>query len=69
MSDTRLSSNVNCVYEVVVNGLSVDAVKKAMQEGINAAAAIAGVLRISAGNYGGRLGPYKAFLKDLMKPV
>jgi len=58
---------VNCVYEIVVNGLTVEAVKRAMGEGIKAAASISGVVRISAGNYGGKLGPYKAFLKELLE--
>ncbi len=69
VSDTHLSLDVNCVYEIVINGLTVDAVKKAMEQGIGAAAGVPGVVRISAGNYGGKLGPYKALLKELMKPT
>ena len=38
-----------------------------MGEGVMAAASVPGVIRISAGNYGGRLGPYKAFLKEVLK--
>jgi formylmethanofuran--tetrahydromethanopterin N-formyltransferase len=64
--DSQLSEDVNCVYEIVVNGLTLDAVKKAMQKGVRAAAGVSGVVRISAGNYGGKLGPYKAFLKDAL---
>jgi len=66
VSDTQVPENVNCVYEVVIDGLSVDAVKGAVGEGIKAAAAIPGVVGISAGNYGGRLGPYKAVLKEVL---
>jgi formylmethanofuran--tetrahydromethanopterin N-formyltransferase len=58
---------VNCVYEIVVNGLSIEAVKRAMGEGIKAAAGTSGVVRISAGNYGGKLGPYKAFLGEVLQ--
>jgi formylmethanofuran--tetrahydromethanopterin N-formyltransferase len=65
--DSQLMENVNCVYEIVINGLSVEAVKRAMGEGIKAAASVSGVVRISAGNYGGKLGPYKAFLKEVLK--
>ena len=65
--DSQLPENVNCVYEVVINGLTVEAVKRAMGEGIRAAAKILGVVRISAGNYGGKLGPYKAFLKEVFE--
>ena len=62
-----MPEDVNCVYEIVVDGLTVDAVKKAMSEGIRAAARISGVVRISAGNYGGKIGPYKAFLKEILE--
>jgi formylmethanofuran--tetrahydromethanopterin N-formyltransferase len=67
VQDSQLSENVNCVYEIVINGLNVDAIKRAMSEGIKAAAKVTGVVRISAGNYGGRLGPYKAFLKEVLE--
>jgi len=64
--DSQLSEDVNCVYEIVINGLTVEAVKKAMGEGINSAAKVPGIVRITAGNYGGKLGPYKAFLKEVI---
>jgi len=62
--DSVVPENVNSVYEVVVNGLTLDAVKNAMREGVTAAASTHGVVKISAGNYGGKLGPFKAYLKD-----
>jgi formylmethanofuran--tetrahydromethanopterin N-formyltransferase len=62
--DTVVPENVNCVYEIVINGLTLEAVKNAMKQGVTAAASTAGVVKISAGNYGGKLGPYKAFLKE-----
>jgi formylmethanofuran--tetrahydromethanopterin N-formyltransferase len=65
--NSQLPENVNCVYEIVINGLTVEAVKRAMGEGVKAAAKVPGVVRISAGNYGGRLGPYKAFLKEVLE--
>ncbi|MEM3360376.1 MAG: formylmethanofuran--tetrahydromethanopterin N-formyltransferase [Candidatus Bathyarchaeia archaeon] len=64
--DSQLPENVSCVYEIVINGLTVEAVKKAMSEGIKTAAKVPGVIRISAGNYGGKLGPYKVFLKEAL---
>jgi len=67
VSDSQIPENVNCVYEVVINGLTIEAVKKAMSAGIKAAASTPGVVRISAGNYGGKLGPYKAFLKEALE--
>jgi formylmethanofuran--tetrahydromethanopterin N-formyltransferase len=67
VSDSQLPESVDCVYEIVINGLTLEAVKKAMGEGVKAAASIEGVIRISAGNYGGRLGQYKAFLKEVVE--
>jgi formylmethanofuran--tetrahydromethanopterin N-formyltransferase len=69
VSDTEVPENAECVYEIVVNGLTVDAVKKTMGAGIRAAAAVPGVVRITAGNYGGRLGPHKVFLKEALELV
>lgn len=67
VADTQLPEEVNCVYEIVINGLTLEAIKKAMREGIKAASNIPGVVRITAGNYGGKLGPYKAFLKEVLE--
>lgn len=67
--DSQLPESVNCVYEIVINGLTVEAVKKAMGEGAKAVAGVPGVVRISAGNYGGKLGPYKAFLKEVLDTI
>jgi formylmethanofuran--tetrahydromethanopterin N-formyltransferase len=64
--DTQVPEDVNCVYEIVIDGLSVEAVRRAVGEGVKAAATIPGVMRISAGNYGGKLGPYKAVLKEVL---
>ncbi len=62
--DTVVPEGVECVYEIVINGLTLDAVKKAMQVGVVAAISSPGIVKISAGNYGGKLGPFKAFLKE-----
>jgi formylmethanofuran--tetrahydromethanopterin N-formyltransferase len=65
--DSVVPENVNSVYEIVINGLTLDAVKNAMKQGVTAAANAHGVVKISAGNYGGKLGPYKAFLKEAIE--
>ena len=62
--DSVVPENVESVYEIVMNGLSLDAVKNAMKQGVTAAAGFSGVVKISSGNYGGKLGPFKAFLKE-----
>jgi formylmethanofuran--tetrahydromethanopterin N-formyltransferase len=65
--DSVVPDGVQCVYEIVINGLTLDAVKNAMKQGVTAAASTPGVVKISAGNYGGKLGPYKAFLKEALE--
>ena len=62
--DTVVPEGVTCVYEIVVNGLNLDAIKNAMTQGVTSAACYPGVIKISSGNYGGKLGPFKAYLKD-----
>jgi formylmethanofuran--tetrahydromethanopterin N-formyltransferase len=62
--DTVVPEGVNCVYEIVMNGLTLEAVKNGVKQGVLAAADVPGVVKISSGNYGGKLGPFKAFLKD-----
>jgi formylmethanofuran--tetrahydromethanopterin N-formyltransferase len=62
--DTVVPEGVTCVYEIVMNGLTLDAVKNGLKQGVTAAACQPGVVKISSGNYGGKLGPFKAFLKD-----
>jgi len=62
--DTVVPEGVTCVYEIVVNGLNLDAIKNAMKQGVTLAACYPGVIKISSGNYGGKLGPFKAYLKD-----
>ncbi|MBC7130408.1 formylmethanofuran--tetrahydromethanopterin N-formyltransferase [Candidatus Bathyarchaeota archaeon] len=66
VEDTQLSEEVGAVYEVVINGLTLEAVKKAMSDGVKAALNTPGVVKITAGNYGGKLGPYKAYLKEVL---
>ena len=65
--DSKVPSEVNSIYEIVINGLDLDSVKKAMREGIKAAAGVPGVVKISAGNYGGKFGPIKIFLYEILK--
>ena len=57
--------DVRYVPEIVINGVSMEAVKQAMKAGIKAVLNVKGVLRISAGNYGGKLGEFKIHLREL----
>jgi formylmethanofuran--tetrahydromethanopterin N-formyltransferase len=63
--DTKISKNVKCVYEVIVSGLRLEHVTRAMKMGIENATKIQGVLGITAANYGGTLGKGKIFLRSL----
>ncbi len=66
LPDSNVPDNVNTVYEIVIDGLNLDSIKHAMAEGVKAAAKAPGIVRISAGNYGGKLGPYRADLKEIL---
>jgi formylmethanofuran--tetrahydromethanopterin N-formyltransferase len=60
-----LPRGVEAVYEIVLDGVDLASVERAMQVGIRAACG-PGVQRISAGNYGGKLGPYHLALHELL---
>jgi formylmethanofuran--tetrahydromethanopterin N-formyltransferase len=62
---SKVPENVNYIPEIVINGVSLQAVKKAMKTGIKATLNVDGVVKISAGNYGGKLGDYKIYLREL----
>ncbi len=63
---TRLPADARCVYEIVIDGLSLEAVRRAMRVALQAAAAIPDVCGITAGNYGGKLGPHHIHLRELL---
>jgi len=65
--DTLVPEGVESVYEIVINGLNLDSVKKATAEGVKAAVRVSGVVRISAGNYGGKIGPMKIYLHEVLE--
>lgn len=64
-ASTKLQEGEHAVYEIVIDGLSELAIANAMKSGLEAAKASPGILRISAGNYGGKLGPHHFHLHDL----
>lgn len=63
--ETKLHEGVNCAYEIVVDGVDEDAVAGAMTAAIKSAAGD-GVIAISAGNYGGKLGKFHFHLRELL---
>lgn len=62
---SEIPADVNGVYEIVIDGVDEAVIKEAMKVGIEAAVKVPGVLKISAGNFGGNLGAYKINLHDL----
>jgi formylmethanofuran--tetrahydromethanopterin N-formyltransferase len=65
VTETALPAGVNSVLEIVINGVDAPAIASAMRAGI-AAACREGVVAISAGNYGGKLGPHHFYLRQIM---
>ena len=68
-ADTALTPDIACVLELVIDGLSPAAVAAAMRAALHAAARRgpeAGVLRLGAGHYGGKLGRHHFHLRDLL---
>jgi formylmethanofuran--tetrahydromethanopterin N-formyltransferase len=66
---SELTTETRCVMEIVIDGLTEADVAAAMRAGLDAGIAFGagrGLLRISAGNYGGKLGPFHFHLHKLM---
>jgi formylmethanofuran--tetrahydromethanopterin N-formyltransferase len=69
VADSELNANTRCVLEIVIDGLTEADVEQAMRVGLRAGIELGeagGLLRISAGNYGGKLGPYHFHLHALL---
>ncbi len=64
-SGTDVAKGVGCVLEIVIDGLTLEAVEEAMRRGMKAAAK-PGIKQITAGNYGGDLGKYHIGLHGLL---
>jgi formylmethanofuran--tetrahydromethanopterin N-formyltransferase len=61
----KVPNGVRYIPEIVINGVSMEAIKAATRAGIEAVLRVEGVLRVSAGNYGGKLGEFKINLREL----
>jgi formylmethanofuran--tetrahydromethanopterin N-formyltransferase len=62
---SALPDGASAVYELVIDGLDLASVEEATRVGVRAACR-PGVLRIDAGNYGGKLGPFHLHLYKLL---
>ena len=54
--DSQIPDGVQSVMEIIINGRDLAVVSEATQAAIRAAVTVDGVITITAGNYGGRLG-------------
>jgi formylmethanofuran--tetrahydromethanopterin N-formyltransferase len=65
--DTLVPEGVGAMFEIVIDGVSEEAVRQAMRRGLHAAAA-AGATHITAANFGGKLGEFHFPLSELRDP-
>jgi formylmethanofuran--tetrahydromethanopterin N-formyltransferase len=63
--DSALPEGVGAVYEIVIDGVDLPSVEQATRVGVRAACR-PGVVRIAAGNYGGKLGPFHIRLHEIL---
>jgi len=66
LPDSKVPEGIECAYEIVINGLTLEAIRRAMTESMKAAAQNSGLINIYTANFGGRLGPSKIRLKDVL---
>ena len=69
LTHTQLSEDIESVMEIVIDGLTDADIRKATYVGIEAACKLGaenGIKRISAGNYGGKLGQFQFHLREIM---
>lgn len=66
---SQLTPGIEAVLEIVVDGLTAEDVRRAMRVGIHAVCgfgAVEGIVRVSAGNFGGKLGQFQFHLREIM---
>jgi len=66
IENSNLQEGDNCVYEIILDGATEESIKIAMKLGIHAAVKVPGINRISAGNFGGKLGKFQYRLYDIL---
>ena len=69
ITKTSLGKDIECVLEIVIDGINEKDIALAIKKGINIICKKfnKGIKSISAGNYGGKLGPFHFHLRDIMK--
>ncbi len=64
---SAMPPDARCAYEIVIDGLSLEAVERATASGLRTALDAPGVVAVTAGNYGGNLGPHHIRLHDVLE--
>jgi len=67
VKDSLVPDGVAALFEIVIDGVSEDAVREAMRRGLHAAAG-AGAKHVTAANFGGKLGEFHFPLSELRDP-
>jgi len=70
LTNSQLDDSIESVMEIVIDGLTEIDIRRATYAGIHAITQLgkdSGVKRISAGNYGGKLGQFQFHLRDIMQ--
>jgi formylmethanofuran--tetrahydromethanopterin N-formyltransferase len=65
---SRVPEGVGSVMEIIINGRDLEAITRATQAAIAASVDTPGLVKISAGNYGGRLGKSFVYLRPRPSP-
>jgi formylmethanofuran--tetrahydromethanopterin N-formyltransferase len=64
--ETALPPDVQVAYEIVIDGLTLESVERATVVGLRAGNR-PGIMAITAGNYGGKLGPFHIRLREILE--
>ena len=67
VNSSLVPEGVSSIYELVFNGITFNVVKRATGDGIRAACKVPGVKKITAVNFGGKLGPYQIKLREALE--
>lgn len=67
LNEHRVPEGVKSIPEIVFNALDLATMRRAMFRVIQGIKDLEGLIKISAGNYGGKLGKYKIYLRELIK--
>jgi formylmethanofuran--tetrahydromethanopterin N-formyltransferase len=69
LEDSRLTPDIGAAMEIVIDGLTADDVRHAMRIGVQAVCALGsseGIVRITASNFGGKLGAHHFHLREII---